>query len=501
MMTQYRGSLDAIAATIFVAERLHKWLRGFNSCVVAIILLIAMLSGAAAAPRNGDDQEVAPPPKLSELLILLADPKAHELLTVLADPKIQEWLEQQGQEKVSAGSLQGPNLPDEKKFGNRWGRFQPGQQARQGQPLFRGLTGPVLREDSLSSGAGAIHDQIIALISGIPNLPSEFKQAGGRIAAVQGKSRGTEILLKLAIFVAFGLGAEWLFRKLSGGARRRLNLHPTETVNDRLRLVAVRSGLAFGAIVAFVLGCLVPFFVLPWDPARRETLSNCLIAFVVIRVAIAVGRLLLAPDREQLRIVPMDSGAARFWCCRLVAFMGSLALLWLIVQECTAFGFSFDGIQLVGYTLGLGVLAIGLETVWRRPIVEPREISEATPAETRRLGRRTTGIALSIGLVLLWACWVAAPGVMSVDPAFWLILVIIALPLAISISRRAVEQFLRPTGSSQVGGLPTVIEVSLKHGIRAVLIIGAVSLLGWAWDVDLVHLTGRAHSRASRMAC
>jgi moderate conductance mechanosensitive channel len=72
---------------------------------------------------------------------------------------------------------------------------------------------------------------------------------------------------------------------------------------------------------------------------------------------------------------------------------------------------------------------------------------------------------------------------------FWLVLVFIALPLAIGVSRRAVQHLLRPPGSTEVGeGSPGVIAVSLERGIRALLFIGAAALLAWGWGIDLVHL-------------
>src|SRR6202035_1551109 len=55
----------------------------------------------------------------------------------------------------------------------------------------------------------------------------------------------------------------------------------------------------------------------------------------------------------------------------------------------------------------------------------------------------------------------------------------------------AVEHLLRPPGSSETRGPPSVIEVTLEHGVRALLIIGAAAVLAWGWDVDLVHLAGR----------
>jgi moderate conductance mechanosensitive channel len=487
---------DLGAETAMISSALQSWAlaRVSNTCIAAIFVLAALTSGAASAANNGPSQNGTTPSALRELSALLADPKAHQLLTLLADPATREWLEKQSEAKIAdnAASSPAPGIggPGGAGFENRFGKIQLGEPGGEGGGFNPTLNGSLFHEDGLSAGAGAIHDQIVALVGAIPALPGEFERANARIAALDGKYTGAQVLSKLAAFVIFGFAAEWLFRMITGGARRHLDMLPMATVSDRLRLVAVRSALTFGAISALVLGCLGPFFAFPWDPARRETVLNCLIAFVVIRIAIALGDLLLSPDQERFRIIPTDKAAARFWCRRLTAFVGSLALLWLIVEECTAFGFTFDGVQLVGYTLGLVVLGIALEAVWRGPTA-PSEIANAPAAETGYFGRRTANVALSIGVVLMWACWVAAPGVMSVDPAFWLILVIITLPPAIGVSRRAVTQILRPPGSSEISGPPGVLQVSLEHGIRAVLIIGAVAMLGWAWDVDLVHLAGR----------
>jgi small-conductance mechanosensitive channel len=272
--------------------------------------------------------------------------------------------------------------------------------------------------------------------------------------------------------------------------RRRLAGFPRETVTDRLRIIGARFSLTFGVIIAFVLGGLGPFLALDWDPVRRGVVLGFTIVFVVIWAASGTGDLLLAPNDERLRIIPTDTVAARFWCRRLTALAGWFALAWVIIMECDARGFSSDGVEVVGYALGLGVLAIALESVWRRPVTL-HEVAEAPSTETRRFGRGAANMALSIGIVLMWAFWVVAPGVFGVLPGFWLVLVIITLPPAILLSRRAVEHLLRPPGSSATGGPPSVVEVTLEHGIRALLIIGAAALLSWGWDVDLVHLAGQ----------
>jgi small-conductance mechanosensitive channel len=425
----------------------------------AIILAMAPPRGAFAAQQPA------------------ASSKVNELLTSLA----REWLGEQGEAKSAAPAAQ--------QAANSFG-------------------------DYVNSAADAIRDQIMALARATPGLPHEFERAISRVTAIDPDSGRGQVFLDLGIFgdpymvatrrlaaeahtfldlVIFGVcafGAQWLFRTMTGNVRRRLDGLPMETVKERLRLIAARFALALGMIATFVLGSLGPLLVLDWDPVRREMLFGFVIVFVVIWAAVAIGDWLMAPDDERFRIIPMDTLAARFWCRRLIAFAGWFAFVWVIIQECGDLNFSYDGVQVVAYTLGLGLIGIALETVSRRPMV-PRGVAEAASAETHHFGRGATNIALSIGVVVMWVCWVAAPGVTSVLPAFWVVLVLILFPPATAASRRAVEHLLRPAGSSQTAGPPSVIEATLEHGIRALLIIGGAAMLAWGLDVDLVHLAGR----------
>ena len=75
------------------------------------------------------------------------------------------------------------------------------------------------------------------------------------------------------------------------------------------------------------------------------------------------------------------------------------------------------------------------------------------------------------------------------------VVVIVGLPAAIRFLRRAVNHVLRPAGSAdqpnqmRSAADVSLAEVSLDRGLRALLIIGAVFLLAWAWKIDLVAMT------------
>jgi moderate conductance mechanosensitive channel len=370
-------------------------------------------------------------------------------LVLLADPSVQKWLEKQ-------------DLP----------AAAPAH-AKSNESVSHYF-------DSRIAG---VREHVAVLASTLPDLPNQFARGVDRLQA-EIPRRGTVLFLVL-VFASLGFGVEWLFRKATQKTRERLNGLPMETVNDRLRLVAARFAFAFGVVAAFVIGSIGPFLALDWPPLLREMVFGYLVAFLITRIAGLVGDFLLAPDAERFRIIPTDRVAARFWCRRLTMFVGWLAFGWVTVGVLTTLGFTVEGRQLVAYVLGLGLLAIALESVWRRPVAPDLDAESALP-QTRRLGRGAQNALLSVCFVLLWGLWVA-----RAMPGFWLVLVLIALPLGNRITQRVVEHLLRPPGSLQDDtDTPSVITVCIERGLRAVLIIGAAAVLAWGWGVDLVSLAG-----------
>jgi moderate conductance mechanosensitive channel len=379
-------------------------------------------------------------------------PQIAELMALLADPKLRDWLERQSATEASYN-----------------------------KPVPDAETNSV--SHYFAFRVGATREHIAALAAALPDLPKQFERAVALYRADVPR-RGAVPLLVLA-FAVLGFGVEWLFRKATQKTRRRLDGLPMETVHDRLRLVAARFAFAFGVVVAFALGSVGPFLVLDWPPLLREIVFGYLVALLVTRIAVVVGHFLLAPDAERFRIIPTDTVAARFWCRRLTAFVGWFAFGWVTISLLNTLGFSVEERQFVAYVLGLGLLAIALESVWRRQVASD-QVSEAPSPETHRLGRGARNALLSVGVVLLWGLWVA-----RAMPSFWLALVIITLPLANRITQRAVGHLLQPPGAPQAGdGPPSVIAVSLERSMRALLIIGAAAVLAWGWGVDLVHLAG-----------
>jgi len=251
-------------------NRLPVWIAIALSIGYATPVIAQSVLGAPASTEfkfsTPMPSDVAPPDKVESRSGAPTPPKIHELLTLLADPKVKEWLEGQAEAKTAAGSAQQTDIS---------------------------------AAGYLNSRAGAIHDQIVALARAFPDLPNQFARAADRVAAVDVGHGRAMSLFKFAVLVAFGFGAEWLFRRITRRTRRRLDGLPIDTVNQRLRLVAVRFALALGMGAAFALGSIAPFLTLDWNPVRREMYLGLLIAFVAIRVAADIGDFLLAPDHQR----------------------------------------------------------------------------------------------------------------------------------------------------------------------------------------------------------
>src|SRR6516162_8879248 len=405
----------------------------------AVVFATVLPSGAFAATQKATN------PSTSEE----ASPKQiQELMTLLGDPKVRNWLEKESKAQAAA------------------------EQAATEESVSQALDGRL----------AAIREHIVALADTIPDLPNQYERGHDLVTADLGEHGRTKALLLLAVFVGLGILVEWLFRKATQRARSHLNTLPSETVKERLHVVVLRFAFAVGLVVAFALGSIGPFLAFDWPPLLREGLFGLLVAFLVVRIASVVGHFLLAPDHERFRIIPMNTAAARFWQRRLVWFVGWFAFGWVIVGFGVPLGYTLEARQLVAYALGLVLVAIALDAVWRRPAAIHGDAEAPSPV-AHRFGRGTANTALSVGIVLLWVFWV-----IHAMASFWLVLVAMALPLAISIARRAVDNLLRPPLSPQAAdGPPSVLAVCIERGIRALLIIGAIAVLAWGWGIDLAH--------------
>jgi small-conductance mechanosensitive channel len=417
---------------------IQRLVRSVGSAAVALTLLFVIMGPHAAAQSSAPSGADGTPPQVRELLTLLANPTVHH------------WLEQRRDAEA-------------------------GPHAAASEPK-------TTLSNHVSSRLAAIRQHLDLLAASLPALPGEFRLAGAALL-LEFNERGLIGVLMLIIgFVALGCGTEWLFRRATARARERLTDASVDTLGQRLRVVLARFAFGTGRVMAFALGSIGAFLALDWPPQLKEIVLGYLLAVVVLRLALVIGRFLLSPGAERFRIVPMSTEAARFWHKRLAIISGWAAFGWITVDLLGTLGLPVEARLIAGYALGLGLLGLGIEIAWRRP----RAVTEADAA-TDRHRRGQGGVwLLSAYLLALWLLWVA--GAM---PTFWFAVVVVTLPAAIGIMRRSVNHILRPPDSAIAAGWSNVHVVCIERGTRALLIIGAALLLGYVWQIDLVELTAR----------
>jgi small-conductance mechanosensitive channel len=428
-----------------------------------VVVAATMVQHAAAAPTAAGSATTAATAATGEPSATASD-KVRLLLDLVGDPDVRGYLEQQNRGPANA--------------------VQAGPHAM-----------PPSMAGGLGSGLQRLRSRILDLADAVPRLPGQFTQARSMLNDMLGRGDALNLALFVPLFVALGFGSEWLFRANTRRFGRWLTALPLETGCERVSAVFARLGYGIGIIASFALGSIGAMLPFDWTTRFKQVLLSLLVASVIARLSAVVGRFLLAPGAPRFRVVPLGTPAARFLFRRLVAASLLLGIGLQIGTLMTAFGFDAISQDLCLYALGLVMLGLALETVWRfRPagpvdatMVPGTERIVTSPAphvEWRHLRANWARLGLSIVLVLLW-CFAVADAV----TAFWALLFLVGGPIAVAVTQRSVHHVLRP--AQPTAGLePNRLEVILtERGIRTLMIAGGALLLAHLTGVDAAYLT------------
>ncbi|MFL5011316.1 mechanosensitive ion channel family protein [Rhizobium sp.] len=320
-----------------------------------------------------------------------------------------------------------------------------------------------------------------SLLDAIQSFPLETMRGAAVLDQDVQANGGTRPIFLVAAFVAVGLAAQWLFWWISAGWRSWMARAPFATVRERMIALAARLLWAACYVLSFGLGSIGFFLMFQWPPVIREVVVGYLFAIVIFRLASALFEVFLAPNAEEegrFRVVPITADVAGHWTKRLGYLIGWYAFGWVTIRLLGTLGFSDPTRQLVAYALGLVLLVIGIEAVWRRPV-------QLAAGQAGRIGLQARNWLWTVYFVAVWLLWVV--GAMRL---FWIAVVCAALPGAIALTKASVNNILR-SSTDEVDGHKkgTVVSVIVERGIRAALIVGAIILLADALDIRLTQMT------------
>ncbi len=391
-----------------------------------LLALIVMLAcGSLTAHAAGD----APPEKV------------RDLLQILADPQVQAWLEQQ-RAAVSAAPKLAP----------------PGGDAM------------------MAGQIDGIRAHLASVAAAAPKVPAALAEVLKRLRGEMDAHGVGSVFLLVAVFAALGFGMERLFWLVSGGVRKRIMASRMETPVERLRTMLTRFGFGASWVGAFALGTVGAFLVFDWPPVLRDFLLRLLVAVVMVRLSLVVGRLLFAPGAERFRMVPMDTPAAWFWHRRLVANMVGLALQFVLIEWLIAQGTDPGVVRVVAYALYLAQMVLIMEMVWRRP-------------GERDDHYKAVGWAISVALFVLLVL-----RVIGAFPLFWAGALVLGVYGIVRLVNAIATHLQRDPGAPwDAPVVPSIGGAAFVRAVRVLLIVLAALLLARNLGFDPVQvMTGES---------
>ena len=390
-----------------------------------ILRLLALILTLVFAPLAAHAAGEAPPEKV------------RELLQILADPEVQRWIGEQ-----RAGATTQP----------------PAAQADPSQ-------------DALAGQIDGIRGHLMSIGQAIPRIRGSLAEAAARIHGEM-QAHGVEhFFLLVAAFAAFGFGVERIFWLVSAGVRKWIIASPMDTPVERLRAMLARFGFGAGWVAVFAVGTIGAFLAFDWPPALRDALLRLLVAVVMVRLSLVLGRLLFAPGAEKFRMLPMTTSDAWFWHRRLVVNVTWFAFLYAFVEWLIGQGVEQGVWRVVAYGLSLGQLALIMEMVWRRP--------------GRRTERhKTVGWMLTVAFVVLLLL-----RVVGAFPLFWLGSLTLGVYGAMRLITAIATHLQREPGApAETPVVPSVQAAAIVRAIRVLLITLAGLVLARNWGIDLAQL-------------
>lgn len=347
----------------------------------------------------------------------LSSEKARQFLDLMSDPEVKAWLER----KVASGDQEQPDASV---------------------------------ADAITSWEAAIRARLAALAGVIPRIPQEFSNAAGVISRDVNSGRPGLVAGILAILIVAGFGLEWLARRAT--ARFRTSGGASDLGQATLLEVI--------GIATFALASIGSFLALDWPPLLRRIVLALLLAFIAVRIARTATSLLLSfvndgsgPSENTLEA----ENRQHFWGPRVSLIAGFLFFGWALVSLMPSVGFSIDMARFTGLVCGLGMLAVAIEIVWRRP---------GTIASTA--GKSL----ITLYLIVLWLAWVA--GLLGL---LWLGLYALLLPFVVRNVGNIAQLFANRAQRSDTFGV--VMKVLIVRGARAVVIGLAVAWLAYIWRI------------------
>lgn len=175
---------------------------------------------------------------------------------------------------------------------------------------------------AVSERVGALAARMTAVLSVLRDAPRLIPWVKGQATDAAKRDRLIGLAWRFIVIVGLGMAAQFLFRKLTDGARRRLEKVPTdESLALRALCFVGRMAMLYFNAFAYAGGAYVAYVALPMKGAAATVLLVGASSFFVAKLVLATARVFLSPAVPGLRLGDYSDETAQYlyiWVRRLV---------------------------------------------------------------------------------------------------------------------------------------------------------------------------------------
>ncbi|HSR55280.1 MAG TPA: mechanosensitive ion channel domain-containing protein, partial [Alphaproteobacteria bacterium] len=306
------------------------------------------------------------------------------------------------------------------------------------------------------------------------------------------------LIWRFLVIVGLGMLAQYVFRKLTGSIRRRLEENPATEISGRILRFLGRTVLLYANAFAYGAGAYAGLIALPMAGRAGEVLLVGASSFFAAKLILATTRMLVAPGAPLLRPVPVEDETANYlylWVRRLVRiFVYAFFFLW----AAEVVGLPDPAYRSLLYLVGLALVAFLVLFVLQNRASVGDAIRGDSAAGRSPYGALRGRLAATwhiftilyiVAVYAVWALEVEGGFEYLMEATFWSLLVIVVAKLLIWALARLIDKLFDVGAelNARYPGLEARVNryVPILNGIFAwILYIAAALVVLDVWGID-----------------
>jgi small-conductance mechanosensitive channel len=347
--------------------------------------------------------------------------------------------------------------------------------------------------------------EIVSALSTVPRLSEALSTAWIENMAA---SDFLQSAIYVIIFLFGGFGLEWLYWCYLSGTLKRIELSKPVSYGRVLNAATLRAVLLFGSIAVFAFGSLGLFVGFEWSAFIEQLILSLLAGIITMRFIVMIAVFVLAPEVDDLRLLPLDKPAAKNIYRWVVSVAGVGLFGYLSVDTIDRMAIEPASLLAVEVLAGLGFTAVLIGAMWQSDSQRRRANTSTIVASGTDAGARVQApgnfktVVWSALILVAFILWL-----LEVDAVMWTLVTLSLLFPAIQLSRVMVDHIVdqsehrtaaknmqpesRQDDRAATQSPPPHTRYKLYRPIairlmRFLLVIIALLTLGSVWDVTSV---------------